>query len=293
MSSANRLIEYTNADYYKTATIPPPEDDSFYDGETRITRIVVDSKDRNLALFPNPNLYDMVFDDEIHDVVSAQLISMTVKMRTYLINNFFNTLSIRTNGNDTYFVVLSNGDYSASDLAAEIAFRLNTCIPNVIFTCAYVVKLDNYIISSNGTEFSIDFTIPNSLAMMLGFGQKVYQSIGNVMSSEFRKDFHFNNYIVMFINQFDINKNQSNPLNRSFAVIPTSGDNDLTFSDLDIVKYFSPPVSKINKIQVSFFDRYGNPYDFQNKDHRYEIIFKSHKLRRKYGPIMKNHMHKS
>ena len=75
-------------DYYKNAVIPPPEDDLFYEGNTRNTRIVVDSKERNLILFPEPNNYEIVFDDDINDVVSVKLINIQLPMNTYLINKF-------------------------------------------------------------------------------------------------------------------------------------------------------------------------------------------------------------
>ena len=40
---------------------------------------------------------------------------------------------------------------------------------------------------------------------------------------------------------------------------------------------------------ITFYDRFNNLYDFQNIDHRFEILFKSHKQRRKYGSILQNH----
>ena len=76
-------------DYYKNAVIPPPEDDLFYEGNTRNTRIVVDSKERNLTLFPEPNNYEIVFDDDINDVASVKLINIQLPMNTYLINKYF------------------------------------------------------------------------------------------------------------------------------------------------------------------------------------------------------------
>jgi hypothetical protein len=110
-----------------------------------------------------------------------------------------------------------------------------------------------------------------------------------MIKSAFRKNFDFNNYAVMFIDQFEVNKNLNNPLNKSFAII-ANDYNSLNIADeANIVKNFAPPINKITKMKISFYDRYGNPYDFQNIDHRFEILFKSHKQRRKYMAVLKNH----
>ena len=275
---------FSQEEYYKNATIPPPDDDIFYEGESRITKIVVDSMYRDTTLFPNPNTYDMVFDDEIHDVISAQLININMPLPMYLINIYFNTLSIIYN-NQNYNIVLDIGDYSPDELALEIS---NKCA-YVNILCTYSSKRDNFIFSCN-SPFSMNFNITNSLAQLLGFYNTQYFSDNNNhIKSRYRKNFEFNNYIIMFIKQFDLLKNESKVLNQAFAIIPKKNE-DLNVSDEPlIIKYFNPPISKLLKIQVSLTDRFGNLYDFQNFDHRYELLFKSHKLRRKYGALLQNH----
>lgn len=282
-------------DYYKNAVIPPPEDDLFYEGNTRNTRIVVDSKDRNLTLFPEPNNYEIVFDDDINDVVSAKLINIQMPMSTYLINKYFNQIKIII-GTTVYNAVLTIGDYTAANLAIEIADKLNGMSSPNTFDCIYNTLTDNFTILSNNT-FKIDFTTVNPLCFLLGFKKQIYQAITTVptnltypymIKSEYRKNFDFNNYIVMSIDNFDLNRNQTNPLNKSFAIIG-SDYNTLNISDEpDIVKYFAPPINKIDKLRIKFYDRYNNPYDFQNADHRFELLFKNNKQRRKYGAMLKN-----
>ena len=281
---ASKLINFTKDDYYKSATIPPPDDSIFYDGETRATRIVVDSKDRDLGLFPSPNKYTINFDDEVTDIVSAQLLNAYIPTPIYLINSNFNSFMC-----NNMIIKLTIGDYDPNELAAEITNQLSS--QEII--CTYTRSLDNYIFVRS-VPFTLDFTNPNSITRVLGFKNKQYASQPDgdnsyVINSEFKKDFDSNNYAIMYIEQFDINKSSSSILNKSFAIIPNKNDK-VNFSDEKIItKFFAPPLGKLDKLRIKFFDRFGNPYDFQNMDHRFEILLKSHKQRRKYGPIMKNH----
>jgi hypothetical protein len=296
MMKINDLTTFSNDEYYQHSVIKPPEDSLFYEGDTRFTRIVVDSKDRNLTLFSSPNQYDVAFDDDINDVISAQLINIQLPLQTYLVNMYFNTINI-TVAATSYNIILSIGDYTAAGLAAEIKTQLNSASTGNTFDVAYNTSTDNFSIMSSGS-FSIDFTTKNSLAMMLGYKNILYTSVTTVptngvypymIKSQFRKNFDFNNYAVMFIDQFDVNKNINNPINKSFAIIG-SDYNSLNISDEpNIIKHFSPPINKLSKLKISFCDRFGNPYDFQNMDHRFELLFKSHKQRRKYMAVLKNH----
>lgn len=292
----NSLTEHSNDEYFKNAVIKPPKDDLFYEGNIRNTRIVFDSKDRNLTSYPEPNCYNVEFDDDINDVISAQLLNIELPLKTYLINKYFNTLKIII-GSNNYNIKLNIGDYTTTDLSTEIKTQLNAALLGNTFDCQYIQLTDNFQILSNG-PFSIDFTIKNSLAMLLGFKQTIYNSSTTIptnltypynIKSDFRKNFDYNNYVVMFIDHFDINKNQNNPLNKSFAIIGKDYNNLNISDDPMIIKYFSPPINKIAKMIITFYDRFNNLYDFQNIDHRFEILFKSHKQRRKYGSILQNH----
>jgi hypothetical protein len=257
--------------------------------------MIIDSKDRDQILFPEPNKYEIVFDDDINDVISAQLLNLYANLSsTYLINKFFNTLKFAV-GATNYSCALTIGDYTESTLATEIETKMNSLVAGN-FKVMYITSLDKYVICSK-VAYSMDFNIDNSLAPMLGFVKTTYNSVSdasydptypNVIVAPWRRNFEFNNYCVMYIEQFDLNKNASKNLNKSFAIIGNNYDVMNISDDPKIIKYFNPPINKLNKLRVSFFDRYGNPMDFQNTDHRFEIMFKSFKQGRKYGHIFKD-----
>lgn len=295
MQGSKSVLEYTDKEYYHNAVIKPVFDETFLENNTKNTRMVIDSKDRDQVLFPEPNKYEMAFDDDINDVVSVQLLSLYANISaSYLINKYFNTLKF-TVAATNYNCTLSIGDYTETSLATQIESKLNALIASN-FKVIYNTPLDKYIICSK-VAFSMDFNFDNSLAPMLGFVKNTYNSIvdasydvafTNVIVAPYRKNLDFNNYCAMYIEQFDVNKNPNKNLNKCFAIIGNNYEIMNISDDPMIIKYFNPPINKLNKLRISFFDRYGNPMDFQNTDHRFELMFKSFKQGRKYGHILKD-----
>jgi hypothetical protein len=288
----NNILNFNDKDYYNSAVIEPPKEYMYYENDKKYTRIVIDSKDRG-AMFMNPNQYEIVLDDDINDVVSAQLVSADIPFSSYMINSSFNSTQI-TFSNASHIITLDTGDYNVTDLAEHIEEKMNT-ISATTFQVSYNTRKDNYIIKSK-SPFSINFAEPNSqasLGMLLGFATKTYHSIVDnasspysyVIASPFRKNFNYNKYAYLVIDQFDLNKGNAKPINKSFAAL-TEQYQSLSMNDKPhIIKYFSPTIPRLAKLKISFYDRFGNPYDFQNQDHRLEILFTSFKQRSKYQNI--------
>lgn len=288
------ITSINKEDFYRNAVIEPPKEYMFYENNKKYTRIVIDSKDRNASLFPSPNDYEIVLDDDINDVVSAQLVSADVPFSSYMINAYFNTLYIVISG-VTYNVTLTTGDYTnPSDLAAHIQARINSTTSSTNFAVSYDTVKDNFKFRSK-VVFTVAFAGKvNALNMLLGFAKSDYVSTidseavdayANVVQGPFRKDFAFNRYIYLAIEQFDLNKGNAKPINKSFAAL-TQQYTSLSMSDRPkIIKYFSPTIPRFSKLRICFYDRFGNKYDFQNQDHRLEFLFTSFKQLGKYQKI--------
>lgn len=281
----NILDSLTPEEFEKHAIIQPPENSMFIDNDKKSTRLVVDSMFRDHSQYPNPNDYYFVFDDDINDVCSAKLISVDIPFSTYIINKYFNKLWMTVNNGPEVIINLTQGNYNTQTLGDMIATKLQETFPTANFEVTYSPLLDSYTFSAN-TSFSIHFLKKNnSLDTLLGFRKENYTSIDNIIKAPFRCNFHYNNYIVMCIDSFDMNKSNNKPLNKSFAVI-TNKDTVINISDsYEIIKNFNPAIPRLPKIHITFYDRYGNLYDFQNMDHRFEILFQSFKQRRKYQNI--------
>lgn len=296
------IVDYNEDDYYQSAVIRPPKDFKFFEADTRHTRIIVDSRIRDKSLFPNPNNYEIPLEDDINDVREARLVSMEIPMPMYLINPHFNKLYFRIASID-YVATVPSGDYSAVELAAAIEAAMNELVPTVVvgdFKVTYNARLDNFEIRCESaftllfgeTVSSAWIEKPNALSMLLGFSaHKNYYSevdaadasFPNLVRSEYRRNFEYNNYLIMDIDQFDVLKSVDRDLNKSFAVIPKDYSLLNIADEASIIKTFSPPIGRLAKLRIKFYDRFGNPYDFQNMDHRFELIVTSFKQRRKYN----------
>jgi hypothetical protein len=284
-------FEDISSHYIKNAIIPPPETSSEV---IKYTRIVVDSKDRDKSLYPLANKYEMKLPNEVSDVMSAKLISADIPLSMYMVNDFFNTLNIVYNGSP-YNIVLDNGDYTDGGLATMMTTRLNAVVGSNTFSVSYNANTDNYTFAA-AQSFSMTFGgSKNSLDTLLGFEKQQYTSsatgsapFANVIKSVYRKNLKYNNYAIMYIDQFDNYQSPSTELDRCFAVIP-SVYNQQSFSDHpELKKVFSPPIPRLTRLFVRFLDRYGNPYDFENIEHRFEILLCSNKQARKYNSIFGN-----
>lgn len=264
-------FEFTDNDYNKYSIIKPPED-SFDD--IKFDRIVIDSSYRNKNLFPEPNNYEIQLQDDIEDIICVKLIYANIPFNSYLINKNYNVITFNNNK-----ITLDIGDYSYTDMASHLSSKLG-------ITVTHNVSKNTFSFSS-ASSFNIYFD--NELSNILGFKkEKIYSSEGSgpyTLNSEFKIDFDYNNYYILYINQFDLLKNQNQILNGSFAIIPKKYT-DLNISDeAKYIKTFNPPIAKIYKLSIKFYDKYGNLVDFQNKDHLIELNFKKFKQKRKYKNI--------
>ena len=261
------------------------------DSNIKSTRIVIDSKDRDISLFPEQNSYSIRFDDDIEDVMSVQVQSIDIPMSSYMINRYFNTFTLIIEGTE-YNVTLDYGDYNPIEFATMVTNKMNEVYNS--FLVEYVPRLDNFKFSSTIT-FSISFKkqdIKSSLHSIFGMRQDIYAAIPSglqyVINSTYRKNFKYNNYMIMNIDQFDILKSNNNDIHRTTAIIVENYSNVNMGDTPELIKSFTPPISRLSRIKLSFTDRFGNPYDFQNIDHKIELVFKSFKQKRKYQNLFIN-----
>lgn len=123
----------------------------------------------------------------------------------------------------------------------------------------------------------------NSIYSKLGFGREDLVVAAN---GEIELDYPINlttdRYIVMYLQQAKNYNSANNIVHQCFAII---NDNKGQTYDQHIKKGFNPPIPSYKKLNFKFCDSYGNPYDFQNKDHRFELVITCLKQTRMYGKI--------
>jgi len=252
----------------------------------RYTRIVIDSKDRETSKYPNVAEYDYNLDEEINDVLAVELISLHIPFSMYMINQYFDSLKI-WNAGQLITVKLTHGDYTETTFAQMLTSVLTAQAPKAKLSVTYNATKDKFIFQGNDGSYSFDFTGSelNSLHELLGFKKGVMYNSDAATQIEppYRKNFNFNNYIIMTLKDAQYIKSNGKYLNNALAVIPKpNSGTQLISEDNSIIKVYNPPIPRLSKLSFRFTDRYGNLYDFQNLDHRIELEFTSHRYKKKY-----------
>jgi hypothetical protein len=274
-----KILTESPSVYYNNALIKQPSI-SF----NKVVRLVVDSRERNVNLFPNPASYEINLVEELNNVKSIKLIGAYIPFNTYTVNSNNNILYLAYNS-QVYTIAINEGIYTESELASEITTMLNTETGTSAFTVTYNARKDKYkfqCTSAFGLYFKGQtFTHPylnstgvgyvdKSMGRILGFGIKDYASDGsNVIWSEFKKSFDLNECIIIKIDSFEVNRSTDDNVNNSFAILSSKNVEDC--KDLGFIKEFKPVLGKLSKLKLRLIDYYGNLYDFQNQDHRLEF----------------------
>jgi hypothetical protein len=270
-----KILDSSVFDFHSTSIIKPPFE-QLKNMPLRYTRVTIDSRDRNQVAYPNPNDYVVEFE-EIEDVISAEVVILQVPFSSYLIHSYNNSFEV-----DGTKINLEPSQYTKTSIVDE----LNSKLMPVNIVVSYQNEKDSYSFTGN-SNFTFKFT--NHLAKMLGFGeiQATYQSLNNVLQPLFRANFDVDKYIVMVIDTMSINVSSNSVLNKS-TVLVSRGDSLLNTKSATtpIKKYFNPTIGRLYKLRVRFTDYYGNPYDFQNQDHRFDIVYESKRQLNRYSTFV-------
>lgn len=271
-----KILDSTSFDFSTTAIIKPPfEEAKNAQVGNMYTRVVIDSRDRDLILYPNPNKYVINLETDVLEVTTGEVIIKDIPMSMYLINVYNNTFTVILSSGTRIDAVLPQGNYTPTTMRTTLETVMG---PN--FSVLYDSFADKFIVQSNVSEFTISFEENKDLSLILGFNV-VNTSVNKTIVAPFRVNFAVNKYIVMRIGQFTIN-NSSNPVLHKSTALISDTDVKILRSIQPIKKYFNPPIARLVKLDISFTDYYGNPYDFQNQDHRLEVMLESRKNLTKY-----------
>lgn len=312
-SVPQKIIKYNEYDFENSAVIKPPTmNDNGDKGERKRTNVIVDSRDRNIDLFPLPSDYLIELNEELQDITACELVLARIPFMAYIVNEGNNKITVRQAGN-TYDVIIVPGNYSPEELATCINSALDTVIGTVtgaLWKVDFVPVYDKYNIYSS-VPFDVLFSFvsdvvttkivypPKSMGKLIGFDRKTYSSILEsasafpltpyVVRAPFRRNFDEHNYIVLDIEGFATNSSVNSVVNKSFGVIPSvSDDINIKGHNYQIRKNFNPPTPRLAKLRIRFKDINGNLYDFQNHDHRLEFVFEGYKQIRKYNSYFDN-----
>jgi hypothetical protein len=259
-----------------------------------VTRIVVDSTDRDRSTHPTPASYVVHLPYDIFNVCSVRLVSALMPTKpAYLVGaGEAQRVSVALSSGQRAVAELPYGDYaSATDLAHVLRDALNAAAASAgadnVFVVSVSARLDRYEIRST-TAFSIDATAMHpATVQMLGLRPGAAQAATYdpadpttpfICAMPFRKclDAPYRSSAVLRLQlpSAELLVSASQTLNRSFAILsPGASDRDAT--GFPYVKRWAAPVGRLSRFHVEFVDVFGGAYDFQNQDHRLEFLVES------------------
>lgn len=262
---------------------------------TRFTRIAIDSRDRDVATYGNANKYVITLDEPVHDVLSMTLLVADVPFVAYMVGPLNNAMTMTLTGGSTGTVAIPSGDYSGDELAAAVGGALAAQFPNEIDTTINVVYSavsDNISVVCT-VAFTLTFGAQGSIARELGFAPSTtYASVQvsgldeYVLIPPFRRDSHTNPSMILCIQNVSVNTATNNnrdtnrrtldsTVNQSFAVLTPSRSLLCSATNELPTKTFNPPISQLVHISIEFKNYDGSLVDFQNHDHRLELLLTS------------------
>ena len=268
-------------------------------------RVVIDSRDRDLALFPSPNRYDVRLHEDIFDVRSIKLLVADVPFCTYTVNANNRFVPLRMAGG-LRVAELPIGDYQPTELADQLATSL-TLAAGDTFAVEYVPRTDNFVVTYSPSPspppsgptpppyFELAFatwegSLPTgrssrgTAARLLGFSpaKDYVAEADGTLRSPFRKDFWTGSrYIVLNMQPAEVLMAFSSNLEKSFAVLQSREVELCESHDVPYEKVWNPPYTRLSRFSLTFTDYDGRPWDFQNQEHRLELLVE-HENMRKY-----------
>lgn len=255
--------------------------------QPKTRRVVIDSRDRNVAVHPTPDRYEIRLESALRDVASIKLVSADVPFSAYMVEAESCAVPVSVAGAQTAFAYLTVGDYAdPNDFANDAAAALRSAA-HPSFAVSYVPRTDNFLIECD-VPFELRFSaVARSPARMLGFaeGRDYASDSAGRLRAPFRRDFEADKYMLMEVTSpnaevlhapcstaSSYNKGSTN---RRFAIVSPRHHRTAYAEDSHFEKTWEPPLAQVAKIGVRFLRYDGSPYDFQNHEHRVEFEFRT------------------
>ena len=255
----------------------------FKEAKFMIKYLLIDSKNRNKSIYPDPNSYKIDLKNSINNIIEIHLISAIIPNTVYPIDIHNNILTL-IQQSETKNMYLTIGSYTLNQLATELQYQLN--LSKYIGYDDYVVEYntlnDKYTIT-NTNQFTLKFGNnikydEKSIGRILGFLPKSYE--GNSISSVNNTDLNTLDYVILSIKEIiDFNKKENNV--NYFCKFPLW---DMNFGEIKyttgLLKNFNKP-QNISKLTIKYTTPNNNLCNFHGYDNT--LLFKV-----KYIPFNSN-----
>ena len=267
------------------ALIPPPKTES-KDISTRQHRVVIDSRDRDMIKYPDPSNYVIDINHDIRDVLSVQLVAYDIP---------FNDLNV-TEDNNLFEYLDANGDLQTIEIPVDeynvitLTNAINTSIGyTALITSASNIRLELDTIYVTRFLFASDTGYRHrSVAKTLGFEPVDITASGST-TAKYKYHLEAERYVALFVQAAKLCQTTNPGTHECFAMIPRYVDSEGAQAlDTFVRKRFAAPIAALDKIHVRFKTRGGSYYNFENKDHRLELVYTCYRQPKNYNAIFAN-----
>lgn len=232
-------------------------------------------------MYPLANHYEIILDEAVHDVTTLKLLVADVPFVSYLVSSVNSAIQTNINGSATRLkAVVATGDYPVgTDLKTAVLTALQATTTSNTFTTSYLVPTDNISVSCDA-PFTLTFPATGSVALEMGFAVGTTVSsvpVGNTNTilPPFRRNQHLNPSVILSIYPACVNTSITDTINQSFAIVSPNRNALSAAGERFPQKTFHPPIARFSRLIVDFVNYDGSPVDFQNHEHRIEVLLLS------------------
>ena len=266
--------------------IPANRENHVKDSDIITTNLIVDSRDRLHDDYANPANYTIKLPDTITNIVNIELIGAEIPKTHYNINEYNNKVEFTVNG-IAKTTTIAEGNYTE----AELVTALNA---DAVFTASLVISYDiktrKFSIVKQGTNTAATILLfegedekyhnrtrklyrANTMGKVLGYNIENVQITTNALAGSKQADLNHDKYVMLKIKDLGTIHGLFMGVEDAFAKIVL--DNEfgtvkyLKMADIGrrFIKTFSPPLGKLNDLEIEFRTYDNNLYNFNGVDH--------------------------
>lgn len=243
--------------------------------------LVVDSLDRDVSKYPNPNNYVVKLPVNLRNADTIELMSLQLTRSETNVNSGNKSFSVTIGGN-TYTATLTEEEVSSgTNLATSVQTAIRTATSDNNFTVSYSSTTRKLTISHPSSTFSV--TVGESSAKLLGLLGTGIRGAGTISATGAGPytivgsriiDLSGTPYIILNINDYDRVLSASNDAQKSFLVVPMEnylvGQRFVICGDEKEKKgiyILTNNQKNLFELRVTFKRPDGSFYDFAGTDH--------------------------
>ena len=260
----------------------------------RTITVAVNSRDRNIGQDYNPNSFRWSFRRPLKDVLSIELVNGSIPAALYNVNTGWNKFTFGETGNQTWTVTLTPGQYTPTQLCAELQTQLNALVGNInTYTVSYnAITMFATISAAGAATYTFYFlTSPyadtidthtgatmsvNSPARLFGFEWQDYTSVGGIVRPQHRMDTDlFLRTVYLYLNadnstelnRVELGAGRKDCFHIFYIDQMNNGYYSLNYDQHTAIYISSPaPIARMAALDISIRDEFYNLVDIGWQD---------------------------